>query len=127
MQLRLPFFLSAPRLTVVLRSFRKRGTVVNNPLSFQIKRYLAFAISFFIVSLLSLAAFAQTTISTGSIQGTITDPSGAVVSGARITITNKGTSQSVTVTSTSAGSYASGALLPGAYTMRVEAKGFKTV
>ena len=58
-------------------------------------------------------AFAQTTISTGSIQGTITDPSGAVVSGAKITITNKGTSQSVTVTSTSSGSYASGALLPG--------------
>lgn len=72
-------------------------------------------------------ALAQTTISTGSIQGTITDPSSAVVSGARITITNKSTAQSVSVTSTSSGSYASGALLPGQYTVRIEAKGFKTV
>jgi hypothetical protein len=72
------------------------------------------------------ASVAQTTISTGSIQGTITDQSGAVVPGARVTITNKGTGQSIVVTSTSTGSYASGALVPGDYNVRIEAKGFKT-
>ena len=69
---------------------------------------------------------AQTTVSQGSIQGTITDPSGAVVSGARVTITNKATGQVVTQTTSSSGTYNSGALLPGDYTLKVEAKGFKT-
>jgi len=39
----------------------------------------------------SPTASAQTTISTGSIQGTIADQGGAVLSGARVTITNKAT------------------------------------
>src|SRR5712691_6977809 len=72
----------------------------------------------------SAAATAQTTISTGSIQGTITDPSGAVVNGAQITITNKATGQVISATTNSAGTYASGALLPGEYVIRVESQGF---
>src|SRR5579872_1838219 len=88
-------------------------------------------ISFSIFSVLLLVGLppvtsAQTTISTGSIQGTITDQSGAVVSGARVTITNKGTGQTFSVTTTSAGTYASGALNPGEYQVRVAAQGFKT-
>lgn len=75
---------------------------------------------------LSPASSAQTTISTGSIQGTITDQSGAVVPGAKVEITNKGTGQTFSVTTTSSGTYASGALNPGEYQVRVEAKGFKT-
>jgi hypothetical protein len=69
---------------------------------------------------------AQTTVSQGSIQGTVTDPSGAVISGASIAITNKATGQVVHVTSTASGNYSSGALLPGDYVVRVEAKGFRT-
>jgi hypothetical protein len=69
---------------------------------------------------------AQTTISTGSIQGTVTDPSGAAVSGAKITITQKSTDRVITTTTTSSGTYASGALIPGEYVVRVEAPGFKT-
>jgi len=70
---------------------------------------------------------AQTTISTGSIVGTVTDPSGAVVGGAKVTITNKATGQVITTTTTSAGTYTSGALTPGGYTVRVEGAGFKTL
>jgi Carboxypeptidase regulatory-like domain len=73
------------------------------------------------------AAFAQATIATGSIQGTILDSSSAVVPGAKITITNKDTGQSFSVTTTSAGAYTSGSLVPGNYIIRVEAKGFSTV
>ena len=74
----------------------------------------------------SIAVYAQTTVSTGSIQGTVTDPSGALVAGAKVTITNKSTARVINATTTSAGAYTSGALTPGDYTVRVEAKGFKT-
>jgi hypothetical protein len=80
-----------------------------------------------IMLVLAAASFAQTTISTGSIQGTVTDQSGAVVSGATVIITGKATGRVVTVTSSSSGTYTSGALTPGDYTIRVEAQGFKTV
>src|SRR5213079_909013 len=69
---------------------------------------------------------AQTTILTGSIEGTITAQSGGVVLGARVAFTNKGTGQTFSVTTTSSGTYAAGALNPGEYRVRVEAKGFKT-
>jgi carboxypeptidase family protein len=72
------------------------------------------------------SALAQSTVATGSIQGVITDSSGAVVPGAKITITNKDTGQTVEFTTTSGGAYTSGSLLPGNYTVRAEAKGFKT-
>ena len=78
-------------------------------------------------SLYSIRATAQTTISTGSIVGTVTDPTGAVVPSARITITDRATGQTLTATSTSSGTYNSGALLPGNYLVNVGAKGFKTV
>ncbi len=74
----------------------------------------------------SLAASAQTTISTGSIVGTVTDPTGAVVAGAKVLITNKATGHVLTTTTTPTGTYASGALTPADYVVRIEAKGFKT-
>lgn len=69
---------------------------------------------------------AQATISTGNISGTVTDPSGAAIVGAKVTITNKETGQVLDFVTTSAGTYSSGGLNPGNYTVRVEAKGFKT-
>ncbi len=89
------------------------------------------SLSVLVLTVLIAASFVpnlsgQTTISTGSIQGTIIDQAGAVLAGAKVTITNKGTGHSFSVTTTSAGAYTSGALIPGEYTVRVEAKGFKT-
>jgi carboxypeptidase family protein len=93
----------------------------------RLRRCVAYAslLSLMICSL-ALTLPAQTTISTGSIQGVITDPSGAVVSGAKISIHNKATGRVITIASTSAGAYTSGALTPGDYNLRVEAKGFKS-
>src|ERR1043166_3271941 len=67
-----------------------------------------------------LPARAQSTVATGSIQGTVTDPNGAVVPGAAITITNKATGQASKTTSSGSGTYASGALIPGEYEIRIE-------
>ena len=60
-------------------------------------RFCLLAVSLF--ALLSLA-FAQTSVSTGGIVGTVTDPTGAVVAGAKVTITNLGTNQAITLTTT---------------------------
>ncbi|HEX3739842.1 MAG TPA: carboxypeptidase regulatory-like domain-containing protein [Terriglobales bacterium] len=67
---------------------------------------------------------AQTTLSTGSITGTITDPTGAVVSGAKVIITNTATGQKVELTSNAAGAFNSGPLAPGSYKLQIGAKGF---
>jgi hypothetical protein len=85
---------------------------------------LALAVVFFLSSSM---LFAQTTLSTGSLTGTVTDPSGAVVSGAKVVITNQGTNQSTTLTSNSAGSFSSGPLDPGSYKVQVSAKGFSSI
>src|ERR1051326_2828778 len=70
---------------------------------------------------------AQTTVGTGSILGTVTDPQDAVVSGARVTITNTQTGQVNSLTSNAAGSFTSGPLAPGQYKVQVSAKGFSSV
>jgi hypothetical protein len=90
------------------------------------KRLLMFTLLVTCVLAASTVLLAQTTVSQGSIQGTITDPSGAVVGGAKISITHKETGQVSTTTSTSSGTFNSGGLIPGDYVLRVEAKGFRT-
>lgn len=82
-------------------------------------------LAFAIASILSLSphdAFAQ---ASASITGTITDPSGAVIPNAKITITNDATSVSSNTVSSSAGTYSLKGLLPGKYTVTAEASGFK--
>jgi hypothetical protein len=86
---------------------------------------LFFGLSFALFFLPATVA-AQTTISTGSITGTVTDQSGGVVPGAKVTISNEATGAVVNITTTGAGTYNSGALIPGDYTVKVEAKGFQT-
>ncbi|HXZ14000.1 MAG TPA: carboxypeptidase regulatory-like domain-containing protein [Candidatus Sulfotelmatobacter sp.] len=95
------------------------------------RRVVVFLFPFAVLLFVSLAtpqsALGQATIATGSIQGTILDASGAAVPGAKITITNKDTGQISVAPVTSAGAYTSGAVVPGNYSVRAEAKGFKTI
>jgi hypothetical protein len=71
------------------------------------------------------ASLAQTS-ETGALTGTVTDPSGAVISGATVTATNVGTGQSRTTTTDSNGSYKFSLLPPGNYSVKFSAAGFKT-
>ncbi len=75
--------------------------------------------------LLTSGAFAQTTVATGSIAGTVNDATGAVVAGAKVTLVGS-TGQTIKLTTNGQGNYSSGSLIPGPYTVRIEAKGFKT-
>jgi hypothetical protein len=62
---------------------------------------------------------------TGTILGTVTDTSGAIVSGANVTITNTSTNVSVKTTSGSAGDFYIPSLNPGSYKVTVESTGFQ--
>jgi hypothetical protein len=73
-----------------------------------------------------LILWAQTTVGTGSLVGIVSDPTGAVISGAGVRITNVATGQFISVTSNSIGLFNSGALIPGNYTTLISAKGFNS-
>jgi len=60
----------------------------------------------------------------GTIQGIVTDKSGAVVPGVTITIRNQATSVEMVMVSEGAGSYRFPALVPGNYYLRAELAGF---
>jgi hypothetical protein len=60
-----------------------------------------------------------------TIRGTITDPSGAVVAGATVTITNLQTNQSRSQVTKSSGTYSFELIPPGEYKVEIEAKGFQ--
>jgi hypothetical protein len=64
---------------------------------------------------------------TGTILGTVTDTSGAVVANAKVTIVNEGTGLTRTVTADGNGEYTAPALPTGHYTITSEMTGFKTV
>ena len=98
----------------------------SSPSAFTRCAFACFASALLLALSLPLEVHAQTTISTGSIQGNVTDPTGAVVANAKVTIIDQATGQKASVATNSAGSYASGALTPGGYLVRVEAPGFKT-
>src|SRR5206468_8017169 len=85
----------------------------------------AFALTLLMVFAAAFA-FGQASVSTGSIQGSVTDPSGAVVPNAKVTITNSGTGQKIEKTTGSSGSFSSGPLQSGVYKVRVEAASFQS-
>ncbi len=62
----------------------------------------------------------------GSISGRVTDTSGAVVPGVKITVTHTATNTSTTTTANEEGNYAALYLNPGEYTVTAEAAGFRT-
>src|SRR5258706_6995915 len=62
----------------------------------------------------------------GTITGTVTDPSGAVIPDATVTVINANTNAKSVVLSTSSGSYAVPQLPTGTYKISVEKQGFKT-
>src|SRR5467141_4215589 len=77
------------------------------------------------VLLFSLSLFSQGNF--GRILGLVTDQSGGVISGATVTVIDKDRGVARTLTTDQAGEYSAPTLIPGTYTVRVDATGFKRV
>ncbi|MBK8810047.1 MAG: carboxypeptidase regulatory-like domain-containing protein [Acidobacteria bacterium] len=90
-----------------------------------IKRSFAALTALTLAVLMAISVSAQS--GTTSINGAVTDQVGAAVPGATVKLTNPDTGFSRTVTTNSDGVYAFSSILPGTYTIEVEAAKFKKV
>ena len=88
------------------------------------KRLITGILSVLVVALLIAPSLMAQSLISGDLTGTVTDPSGAVVSGAMITLKSDATGATRTSTTGSNGTYRFSLLPPGSYTLTVTAQGF---
>lgn len=88
------------------------------------RKWLKAVSCIFVLALAVSSVFAQGF--QGTLRGEVSDPSGAVVAGAKVTVNNVETGETRTQETTSAGTFNFPNLLVAKYTVKVEAKGFKT-
>ena len=74
------------------------------------------------LTIMTASAFGQAVY--GSILGTITDPSGAAVAGAKVTVTSVGKGTTAQATTNADGNYSVTHLIPDVYNVKAEAPGF---
>src|SRR6185437_4130466 len=79
-----------------------------------------------ILALFGLASILGAQTATATLTGFITDPSGSVVPGAKVTLTNTATSVSVNTQTNERGFYNFPYVVPGTYSIGVEASGFQS-
>ncbi|HLH30636.1 MAG TPA: carboxypeptidase-like regulatory domain-containing protein, partial [Terriglobia bacterium] len=81
--------------------------------------------AYVLVVFVCLPVFAQ--LNSGSINGGVTDPTGAVIPGVTVTVTDVERGVSRTLLTDEAGQYLAPSLTPGTYSVRGELAGFQTV
>src|ERR1700686_2448953 len=86
---------------------------------------LQFCLAVFAILALTFSAFAQ--VQNGQFTGTVSDPTGAAIANAKVTVTNPATDLNLSTTTNSSGNYTVKEVPPGTYKIAVEAPGFKTV
>ena len=97
----------------------------NRPWGFRFPNAFQLLVGAMAVLLLCVPLFSQG--SSGRILGDVTDQSGGVISGATVTIVDTQRGVARTLTTDEAGEYNAPTLIPGTYTVRAEAKGFKKI
>jgi len=85
---------------------------------------LSFTLVVCFLLLVPVSILAQTA-TTGTVLGTLKDPNGAVISGARIELTDNATGAVQSSVANDAGQYVFTTVLPGTYTLKITATGFK--
>ena len=91
------------------------------------KKSLSISLLCLVVCLAFSGSAAAQSIVTGGFGGTITDPTGAVVPDAALTISNDATNDTFTATTSATGGYQFSLLKPGTYTLTIKKDGFKTI
>jgi hypothetical protein len=81
---------------------------------------------FAVFAVLAIAFTAVAQVQNGQFQGTVTDPTGAAIPNATVTVTNEATNLSVSTSTNASGLYTAKELPIGTYKLSVEAPGFKT-
>ena len=88
-------------------------------------KYLNLNLIFIVLCCAGVLCFAQT--DRGSVSGTVTDPTGAGVTGAKVTVTNAAMGTQNSTVTTGAGDYTIPQLPAGVYSVTVVAPGFTTL
>jgi hypothetical protein len=83
---------------------------------------------FVVVAVVTLAGVSPShaQLTEGTLDGTVNDPSGAAVAGAKVVVKNVGTASTIEEKTDDIGYYRAPHLSPGTYEVRVEKSGFKT-
>jgi len=84
------------------------------------------ALPLFLLVFCSGLGFAQS-INSGDVRGTVTDETGAVIPGVKVTVQNLNTGVTKVFTSNGVGIYDTNSILPGSYKVTFEAAGFHTL
>src|SRR5438034_7673375 len=84
-------------------------------------------VALFVAFVLSTCSFLQGQSTYGAITGSVTDPSGAAITDAKVTLTNLGTAETRTQPTSADGLYSFVNLIPGNYKIDVEKPGFKRI
>ncbi len=88
-------------------------------------RWLVVAVALLVAAIFAMPEGTNAQVSTGSIEGIVTDPVGAVIPGATVSITEGRTGRVLMTTTGGGGKYFFSALQPGRFEVKVEAPGFK--
>ena len=89
-----------------------------------VKRFITGLLALLVVALMMAPSLMAQSLVSGDLTGTVTDPSGAVVSGAAVTLKNDATGQTRNTTTNGSGAYRFSLLQPGNYTVTASATGF---
>src|SRR5438094_71303 len=84
-------------------------------------------VALFVAFVLSTCSFLQGQSTYGAVTGSVTDPSGAAITDAKVTLTNLGTAETRTQPTSADGLYSFVNLIPGNYKIDVEKPGFKRI
>jgi hypothetical protein len=87
---------------------------------------VTFSAFLMVTFILCSAHHGRAQVAGATLSGTVTDPSGAAIAGAQVSVTNRATGVNRSVVADSAGFYSVPNLLPGSYDVTVSAEGFAT-
>ena len=88
------------------------------------KKLIVGILAVLVIAAVTVPSLVAQSLVSGDLTGTVTDPSGAVVSGATVTLKSDANGSTRTSTTGSNGTYRFSLLSPGSYTVSVNAQGF---